>query len=114
MVRDLRTFAAVLVIAATLLAHGSAARASSISGQVEDNSVPVVFDAVILRPLGFAVTCVGFVGYVVAAPIMAITRPTDMGKPFNTLVILPARFTFVDPLGHHPDRRDAEYAGKIK
>ncbi len=114
MVRNLRGFAAAFVIAATVLAHGAAARADTVTGHVGDDSVPVVADALIMRPLGFVVMCAGFVTYALAAPIMAITRPTDMGKPFKSLVILPARYVFVDPLGHHPDRRDAEYAGTIK
>jgi len=114
MVRNLRGFIAALVIAASVLAHGAAARADSVTGHVGDSSVPVVLDALIMRPLGFVVMCGGFVAYVIGAPIMAITRPTDMGKPFKSLVALPARYVFVDPLGHHPDRRDAEYAGTIK
>jgi hypothetical protein len=115
MVRSLRTFTAVLVLAATLVAPVGPAGATAISGgQVEDHTVPVVLDALILRPLGLVATAAGSVLFLVAAPIVAITRPTDIRKPFNTLVMLPARFTFVDPLGHHPDRVQAEYAGKTE
>jgi hypothetical protein len=35
------------------------------------------------------------------APIVALTRPADLRKPLDFLVLRPARFTFVDPLGHH-------------
>ena len=46
-------------------------------------------------------TAFGAVGFCMVAPIMAITRPTDLGKPFNALVVAPARYTWVDPLGIH-------------
>jgi hypothetical protein len=45
---------------------------------------------------------------------MAVTRPTDMYKPWNALVVGPARFTFVDPLGFHPDRVDSEARGTVR
>jgi len=31
----------------------------------------------------------------------AITRPTDIGKPWHELVVKPARFTWIDPIGSH-------------
>jgi hypothetical protein len=30
-----------------------------------------------------------------------MTRPADIRKPLESLVLRPARYTFVDPLGHH-------------
>jgi hypothetical protein len=36
------------------------------------------------------------------APIVALTRPTEIAKPLGPLVGGPMRFTFKDPLGHHP------------
>lgn len=79
-----------------------------------DTSVPVILDALTMRPLGFAAMCVGFVWWTLNTPIMAITRPTDMHKSFKSMVILPARYTFVDPIGYHPDRRAAERTGTIQ
>ena len=35
-----------------------------------------------LRPIGMIVTALGTASFCVVAPIMAITRPTDLGKPF--------------------------------
>ena len=67
-----------------------------------EHAVPVVIDALILRPAGLMMTALGTVFYAFpVAPIVAITRPSDLGKPFKTLVATPARFTFVDPLGQH-------------
>ena len=62
----------------------------------------VVFDALVLRPVGLVATIVGTVLFVVpVAPVVALTRPTDLSKPFDALVMRPLRYTFADPLGHH-------------
>ncbi len=37
------------------------------------------------------------------APVVAITRPTEFRKPLERLILSPARYTFVDPLGYHPE-----------
>ena len=64
--------------------------------------MPILLDALILRPIGLVLTAAGAIVYTIpVAPIMAITRPTDIGKPFGPLVAAPARFTFADPLGEH-------------
>jgi hypothetical protein len=39
--------------------------------------------------------------YVPAAAVVGLTRPTDIGKPFQQLVAAPFRYTFLDPLGQH-------------
>ena len=68
----------------------------------QDRTVPVVLDVLLLRPTGFALTVLGTVFYAFpVAPITAMTRPSDLGKPFKALVAAPARYTFVDPLGQH-------------
>ncbi len=63
--------------------------------------VNVVFDAMLLRPMGLAVTALGGALFASVAPIVAITRPSDLRKPLDFLVLRPVRYTFVDPLGHH-------------
>ncbi len=100
----LRRLALALATGVLVLALASPAAANF--GDVErEHSVPVGFDALVLRPLGLALTVIGAVVYAVpVAPIMAITRPTDILKPFNDLVVSPAVFTFQDPLGQHPPR----------
>ena len=95
---------AILALALVVSLASPAAAASSLgkdSGDVEQ-SVPIVFDALLLRPIGLALTILGTVFYAVpVAPITAITRPSDLGKPFKLLVVTPARYTFADPLGQH-------------
>jgi hypothetical protein len=67
-----------------------------------EHAVPIVVDALLLRPMGLMMTALGAVFYAFpVAPIVALTRPADLGKPFKTLVAVPARYTFVDPLGQH-------------
>jgi ABC-type transport system involved in cytochrome c biogenesis permease subunit len=67
----------------------------------QSHTVPVLLDALFLRPVGMIVTGFGAVTFCAIAPIMAITRPTDIGTPFRALVMAPARYTWVDPLGYH-------------
>ena len=94
----------ILALALVISLASPVAAATSLgqdSGDVEQ-SVPIVFDALVLRPLGLAMTILGTVFYAVPiAPLTAITRPSDLGKPFKLLVGAPARFTFADPLGQH-------------
>ena len=92
---------------ATALLLGSAGR-SAASQVYEDRGIeatqretPVLLDALILRPVGLALTVIGAVVFVPAAAVVGATRPTDIGKPFEMLVANPFRYTFVDPLGEH-------------
>jgi putative copper export protein len=103
----IRQLAVALVACGLLAAHAApaAAQSSTLNNADRESSVPVVLDALVLRPVGLAMTVVGAaIVAVPVAPVMAITRPTDMGKPFRVLVVAPARYTFVDPLGLHPPR----------
>ncbi len=104
MTRRIRTFAAAVAMAALVLGHAAPALAGPFQGEDDRqaNSVPILFDIFVLRPLGLVLTAAGAVLYAVpVAPIMAITRPTDIAKPLDPLVVTPARFTFADPLGEH-------------
>ncbi|MEE8508796.1 MAG: hypothetical protein V3T07_07015 [Myxococcota bacterium] len=101
---------------ALLVGAGTPAFAGTFSsdiGRSEIDTVPVVLDAIFMRPVGLLMTGLGIATFAVFAPIMLVTRPSNMNKPFNTLVVMPARFTFVDPLGYHPDRNRAAVKGKI-
>jgi hypothetical protein len=100
---------------AAILAEPAAASSYNSRGASEYNDeVPVVLDAFLMRPIGIGVTAVGFATWAVFSPVMAVTRPTDMAKTFKSYVINPARFTWVDPIGYHPDRDRAESRGEIR
>ena len=69
----------------------------------EPSTVPMAFDVLLMRPVGLLMTGLGTVVYLVpVAPIMLVTRPTEIFKPIDYLIGAPARFTFKDPIGHHP------------
>jgi len=92
---------ATLALILSLASPGAASSLTRETGEME-NTVPIVVDVLLLRPLGLAVTALGAVVYAFpVAPITAITRPSDIGKPLGPLVAAPARFTFRDPLGQH-------------
>ena len=104
----IRSFVAALTVAALLGASVAPAAFADGFGTHDDttayaSSVPIVFDVIILRPLGLLMTAGGAALYAFPVlPIVALTRPTQIWKPFGTLVATPARFTFSDPLGQHP------------
>jgi hypothetical protein len=91
----------VTVMICALLSVPSAASAFTEPEDVDESSVNVVVDALILRPIGLVVTLGGAVVYGVTAAIVGITRPKDIAKPLEPLVLAPARYTFVDPIGQH-------------
>jgi hypothetical protein len=95
-----RTVVAALVMSALLLAHAAPAVAMT-DDYARQHAVPVLFDALILRPVGLLVTGLGVAFSPLPMAFVAVTRPTDILEPFKDLVIRPARYTFVDPLGMH-------------
>ena len=105
-----------LIIAAIFIAIlGQPIGASALATEgTRENETPVIIDALALRPLGILGTAFGFTLWVVSVPIQAVTRPTNIPNTFNSMVINPARFTWVDPLGHHPDRISSNSAGEIE
>ena len=100
-----RRLAAALAIAALIVGLAHPVAAADRMYDVDDKSatVPMIFDVLVMRPIGLMMTVTGAMVYVFpVAPIMAITRPTDIGKPLGPLVVTPGRFTFGDPIGEHP------------
>lgn len=55
------------------------------------------FDAVILRPIGAAATVGGFGCFLILGPMAAPSQ--GIGTVWDTLVLGPAEYTFVRPLG---------------
>jgi len=101
LIRQFSAASAAAVLALSLALPARADRVAEISQ--EPSSVPVIFDVAVMRPIGLLTCIVGAVFYVVpVAPIVALTRPSEIAKPLGPLVGGPMRFTFKDPLGHHP------------
>ncbi len=102
MPHQIRTVAAVLAASAVLLGSAAPAAASNDPGlRAAERATPVFFDMVVLRPLGLALTAMGTVVFFATSPLVLITRPTDIARPFKVLVAGPFRYTFVDALGEH-------------
>ena len=102
----IRGFVAVLVASAVLLSGAAPALAFRDEGlAASEKHTPALFDAMVLRPVGLLLTLGGAVLFVPAGAIVGITRPTNIGKPFHSLVAVPFRYTFLDPLGEHPPTR---------
>jgi hypothetical protein len=93
--RSFLAFIAVLVVVSL------AAPAIANPDRTEAANAPVVFDVLIMRPLGFATLAIGAGVFVVTAPLVLITRPTDIGVSADRLVMNPVRFLWMDPLGGH-------------
>ena len=68
----------------------------SITGE-DRNAVSMMFDLVLLRPLGLAATVVGTAFFVVSLPVSALGGNT--GEAAKKLVVEPAKYTFTRPLG---------------
>jgi hypothetical protein len=85
----------------TSLAYETGKTIDSSGSAATSFNVPVMTDALILRPLGLAALAIGAAGAILATPIVALTRPSDIAKPYKTWVVPPARYVWVDPLGSH-------------
>lgn len=95
--RSVAAMAAALVLS-TLLATPTFAQSRAAADAA--NASPVL-DVMLMRPAGFVSLVVG-VGLMAAlTPIVLITRPHEIKKPFDQLVVKPARFLWVDPIGGH-------------
>ena len=94
----IRTTLAALAALLLLTTPVSAANAYSAA---EYANTSIVFDSLVLRPLGLATFFFGSSLFVAALPLVAITRPHEIAVPFRALVIRPARFVWVDSLGGH-------------
>ena len=87
---------ALLLLYATSLVH--AAEDSYMTKDRGDVSAEAILvDGFILRPAGVLATMVGSVAFVVTLPFSIPTRSVD--KAAQKLVVDPAKYTFVRPLG---------------
>ena len=93
----------VAATAAVLLLSSAFSTSAMAQTRTQDEAAhaPAVVDGLLLRPAGFISLVVGTGLFLAVTPIVLITRPHEIGKPFNELVVRPARFLWVDPLGGH-------------
>jgi hypothetical protein len=94
-----RLLISVICVLAMVLSTATPAYAS---GDTDATSVAV--DIAVARPVSFAMTIVGSVLFVVSLPVAAPSGCVD--KAAKTLVVGPAKDTFVRPLGDFQDFLD--------
>ncbi len=88
----------VFCLFAAPLASGAFAQ-SSVNDQDEQAATEeMVFDALVVRPVGIVGTIFGCGVFIVSLPFSALGGNTK--EAFNTLVTQPAKFTFERPLGN--------------
>ena len=94
---------ALLCTTVLVVAMATSAGAAAMEGRSDDESgrVSPTVDALFLRPLGFVSLVTGVVLFVPTGAMTLITRPTDIAKPFKSLIINPALYVWADPLGQH-------------
>ena len=86
---------AILFLCATSLVH---AAEDSYMARTEDVSAEaMIADGLLLRPAGIVATVLGTAVFVVTLPFSIPTR--SVGKAAQKLIVDPARYTFVRPLG---------------
>lgn len=69
--------------------------------QSEAANASPALDVLLLRPVGFISLVAGIGLMAVATPFVLLTRPQEIHKPFEQLVVKPARFLWSDPIGGH-------------
>lgn len=101
---SLRSCCCAAVLAALLVGSppAVAVAADAVEGESGESfdwvRVPeVVFDALILRPLGFAATVGGLPMFVASTPLLAPSG--DLLTSWDVFVLAPAEYTFTRPLG---------------
>ncbi len=63
------------------------------------NEIPLGLDVGVMRPVGIVATLGGCAMMVPVGLFTLMTRPSEIGKPFDAIVRAPARFTWKRPLG---------------
>jgi hypothetical protein len=87
---------ALLFLCATSLVHATA-NSSYITRTEDVSAEAMIVDGLLLRPGGIVATVVGTAVFVVTLPFSIPTRSVD--KAAQKLIMDPARYTFVRPLG---------------
>jgi hypothetical protein len=97
----LRRFFAVACAALLLTTTLASSASSQTLAQGDAANAPAVVDVMMLRPAGFVSLVVGTGLFLALTPIVLITRPHEIGTPFRDLVVKPAKYLWVDPIGKH-------------
>ena len=94
----------ILAVTAAMLLFSTVFSTSAMAQTRSQNdaaNASATVDVMLLRPAGFLSLVVGTGLFLVLSPIVLITRPHEIGIPFKELVVRPAKYLWVDPLGGH-------------
>jgi hypothetical protein len=98
MINFIKQSCAALIIATLLVATlESSALSQNDPVYGPTKAEKMFFDIVLVRPIGIVGTAVGSVLFVVSLPFSAMAG--NVGEAYQTLIVGPAAFTFVRPLG---------------
>jgi len=86
----------LLLLCATSLVYAIESTYAA-KGSVDGSTEAILVDGLVLKPAGIVATLVGSVAFVVTLPFSIPTRTVDNAA--QRLVVDPARYTFVRPLG---------------
>ena len=92
---------AIVMVVGMLAVPATSAFAATDVEMIENEKAPPMVDLFLMRPLGLAMLGVSAVLWVPAQAATMVIRPRDYRKPIDYMLVRPARFVFVDPLGEH-------------
>ena len=98
-----KTLALLLVASLMVIPFGSAAMAQEYFETEDPGGGEMIFDLVVVRPVGLVATAIGAVTFVISLPFSALGD--NVGVAGRKLVKEPASYTFKRPLGefrHNP------------
>ena len=100
MVRTMRKLLAIFTVVAVAVTFTALpALAAAGDAAIDEASVDaMILDLVFLRPAGLVATIGGSIAFVLSLPFSALGG--NVGEAAEKLVVDPARYTFVRPLGH--------------
>jgi hypothetical protein len=95
--RNLASWLMAAVLATTQLALAPAAAASVNENGSRPGGGEIIFDSLVVRPVGLVGTVAGTAVFLVSLPFSALGG--NVGEVANQMVVAPARYTFVRPIG---------------
>lgn len=98
--RSVRRFLAAFALVALVAAPASAVTEHNVE-MVGSSAAPPMMDVLVLRPVGLIGLGLSAALWVPAQLLTLAINPTEWRLPMDHLLVKPARFVFVDPIGSH-------------
>ena len=98
--RSVRRLLAAFALVALVAAPASAVTSQRVD-QVDSEYAPPMMDVLVLRPVGLVGLALSSMLWVPAQLLTLAVNPSEWYLPMDHLLVKPARFVFVDPIGSH-------------